>query len=460
MYFFRADHSTSGVGGTPIFTNGGHAMLVMRNFGYLGLHSVVNSKSTSLARDRLVDFTGESQLMRRSGDGTSDHEHNVPQNATETDTVVAPEWDQEFVSAATVCGGRNRLDLDLKRDGGNAALSLSPLYAQELSPLPLNCVSNKISAKSQRGGRSGSSAQDIEPYYHTTFCNQLLCHPRSLKNCPKGNIVIKVEVREMEWNNEYGAYFAHVPESGPCIHNPRRGPYLVSGVFTSCSSRCVDPSFLEEMKIKLPLMLEPGTDSQKQRSLSVFFTVFKLSFSTRKKWTRRLRGMKKLGQKMDEIAGDIVGDSTGENESSGSCHLVQLACGHLPISSGSAIIGNGNQDVKLSCVARYPRKELYESGRFKRTTYIVSEVVETGRGIFSADAPRAENEEATDSESVHSGHVLGDNLSSTSATDSMGRSDSIDERKRRQTKSKSGSETMSLEVSTFEFWFPAGCSDA
>jgi len=442
----RADHSMSGVGGpAPILTNGGHAMLVMRNFGYLGLHSVVNSKS-SLARDRLVDFTGESQLMRRNGDGTSDEERKKPQSARETDTVVVSEWDQEFVSEAALCGGRNRLDLDLKKDGGNVALSLSPLYAQELSPLPLNCVSNKIPSKSQRGGRAGSSAQDIEPYYHTSFCNQLLCHPRSLNNCPKGNIVVKVEVREMEWSNDYGAYFAHVPECGPCIHNPRRGPYLVSGVFTACSSRCVDPSFLEEVKIKLPLILEPGTDSQKQRSLSVFFTVFKLSFSTRKKWTRRLRGMKKIGQKVDEISGDLVGDSTVEDESSGSCHLVQLACGHLPISSGSAIIGNGNQDVKLSCIARYPRKELYESGRFKRTAYIVSEIADTGRGIFSADAPRADNEEATDSESAHSGHVLGDNLSSTSATDSMGRSDSIDERKRRQSRSKAVSETMSLEV--------------
>jgi len=40
-------------------------MLVMRNFGYLGLHAVVHSRS-SLARDRLVDFTGELQIRRRN----------------------------------------------------------------------------------------------------------------------------------------------------------------------------------------------------------------------------------------------------------------------------------------------------------------------------------------------------------------------------------------------------------
>lgn len=438
--------SASGVGGSaPVVTNGGHAMLVMRNFGYLGLHSAVDSKS-SLARDRLVDFTGESQLMRR--DVVEEDECQKPKDAKENDTVVASGWNQEFVSKATVCGGRNRVDVNPRNDAGKIPLSLSPLYAQELCPLPLNSASNKIPSKSQRGRKA--AAQDIEPYYHTTFCNQLFCHPRSLKNCPKGNIVVKVEVREMEWSNEYSAYFAHIPESGPCIHNPRRGPHLVSEVFTSCSSRCIDPSFLEEVKIKLPLVLDSGTEVQNQHSLSIFFTVFKLSFSTRKKWARRLRGAKRIGQKVDEICGDLVGDSTLESESSGSCHLVQLGCGHLSISSGSAIIGNGSQDVKLSCIARYPRKELCESGKFKRSTFVVSEIADGGgKGMFSADAPRADNDETADSESAHSGHVLGDNLSSNSATDSMGRSDSIDERKRRQNRSKAGSDTMSLEVSLF-----------
>ena len=63
----RVDHKVNGVGGPAPVTNGGTAMLVMRNFGYLGLHCVVDSKS-SLARDRLVDFTGELQLRRQTDD--------------------------------------------------------------------------------------------------------------------------------------------------------------------------------------------------------------------------------------------------------------------------------------------------------------------------------------------------------------------------------------------------------
>jgi len=59
--------------------------------------------------------------------------------------------------------------------------------------------------------RGHSSGEDIEPYFHTTFCNELLCHPRLLHNCQKGNIVVKVEMREIEWNSEYGAYLAHLP---------------------------------------------------------------------------------------------------------------------------------------------------------------------------------------------------------------------------------------------------------
>ena len=63
-----AGHSETGVGGPAMVTNGRTAMLVMRNFGYLGLHTVVDEKS-SLARGRLVDFTGELQL-RRTFDST------------------------------------------------------------------------------------------------------------------------------------------------------------------------------------------------------------------------------------------------------------------------------------------------------------------------------------------------------------------------------------------------------
>ena len=45
--------------------NDGTAMLVIRNFGYLGVHSSIHPHS-KLACDRLVDFTGDMQVRRRS----------------------------------------------------------------------------------------------------------------------------------------------------------------------------------------------------------------------------------------------------------------------------------------------------------------------------------------------------------------------------------------------------------
>jgi hypothetical protein len=437
----------SGVGGPAPVTNGGTAMLVMRNFGYLGLHSVVHSKST-LARDRLVDFTGELQLRRRQESESNEEKSFLPL-APADDTCVVPEWHKDFISEATVHGGRNIHNSASQVDSSAIEARRSPLYAQELSPLLLHSVPSKFPltgvSKLQRG-RGTSSGYDIEPYYHTIFCNQLLCQPKVLHNCPKGNIVVKVELRELEWNAEFSAYFAHVPQSGSAIHNPRRGPFLVPGVFTSCSSRCLDPKFLEEFKVKLPLVLAGCNEDEKTRNLSLFFTVYKLSFSTRKKWARRLRGTKRNGQKADEIAGDLVGETSGETDSSGNCQLIQLACGHLPIAFDSSLIGNGNHEVKLASIARYPRQELCEKGVMSRSTLVVSDLADSGKGGYGTDGGRIDNDEATDTESVNSGHVLTDSASATSGTGSICRSDTTDDRKQRHARHKSGSEPISLQV--------------
>ena len=45
-------------------TKDGTAMLVMRNFGFLGLHSSIHFQS-KLACDRLVDITGDAQVRRQ-----------------------------------------------------------------------------------------------------------------------------------------------------------------------------------------------------------------------------------------------------------------------------------------------------------------------------------------------------------------------------------------------------------
>lgn len=428
-------------------TNGGTAMLVMRNFGYLGLHSVVNSKS-SLARDRLVDFTGEMQI-RRQDKNPQDEDHSLPQNSSK-DILVVPEWRQEFISEPTIHGGRNTNDSDVNAVFGTSKTSRSHLYAQELGPLALHSNSSKQPTtpqglKAQRN-RAAASGYDIEPYYQTSYCNQLLCHPKLLRNCPKGNIVVKIEVREMEWNEEYSAYFAHLPTSGPAIHNPRRGPFLVPWAFTSCSSRCIDPKFLDEFKVRLPLILA-GRDEESTRRLSLFFVAYKLSFSTRKKWTRRLRGSKRTGQKVDEIAADIVGETTGELDSFGSCQLIQLGCGHLPIANSSSIVANGNHEVKITNLARYPNQDVCENGKFNPSTLIVSELTDGGK--IAADLGRNDADDSqTDSESVNSGHIFAETASVASASDSIGRSDTTEEIRLRLGKSKSGiSEAIILQVS-------------
>ena len=79
----RADHRASGIAGPAAVTNGGTAMLVMRNFGYLGLHSVVHSRS-SLARDRLVDFTGEVQVRRRETEEVKEEEEELQRSESNT----------------------------------------------------------------------------------------------------------------------------------------------------------------------------------------------------------------------------------------------------------------------------------------------------------------------------------------------------------------------------------------
>jgi hypothetical protein len=161
----------------------------------------VHSRS-KLARDRLVDFTGELQIRRR-------HEDDTPVNndaiGKKYDHVyVVPEWHPQFVAEPAINGGRNSVDpftgtpTSSKLDSDDDNPSLSQLYAQELAPValsagPLAPTARQPTASNTPARASGPAHRtDIEPYYHTSFCNELLCHPRLLHNCPKGNIVVKV----------------------------------------------------------------------------------------------------------------------------------------------------------------------------------------------------------------------------------------------------------------------------
>lgn len=438
----RADHKASGIGGPAPVTNRGTAMLVMRNFGYLGLHSVVHSKS-SLARDRLVDFTGEIQLRRRE-EGDEDAFVIPGNNGKDLDVQVVPEWHKNFVAEPTAGGGRIK-PVSLRSKEGDACIkaSESPLYAQELAPLRLHPSTISRSSttstfKGQRGRGHHASGDDIEPYFHSSFCNELLCHPRLLHNCPKGNIVIKVEMREMEWLDEYDTFVAHLPAGGPTVLNPRRGPFLVQGAYSSCSARCLDPHFLDEFKLRLPLILSGEKDGTRStRQVSLFFTVYRLSFSSRKKWGKRFRNTK-TGRKVDEIVGDIAGENMEDVDAGTNFHLIQLSCGHLPLVSNSAVVPDGNHDIKMTKIARLPRSDLVEKGEIESSTLVLTDIP----GIDDHEKGESDDLLGEDTESAGSGYYLADTVSATSAVSE------ITEGSRSKVKNKGAVEPICLQVCT------------
>lgn len=415
MAYPKANHRASGIGGPAPVTNGGTAMLVMRNYGYLGLHSVVNSKL--LARDRLVDFTGEVQLRKReTEENTEDFEG--PKNGlsmSNGNLELVSEWEKLYISEPTENGGRptNREGFDTTTE----KKSRSSNYAQELAPLPLLSAPTPRPSGSpltlpKARGRSNASGDDIEPYFHTTFCNEVVCHPRILHNCRKGNVAIRVEIRELEWHPKYGAFFAHIPSCGPLVHNMRRGGFLVQKAYTSCSAHCSDPHFLDEIKFKLPLVLGTGG----QRSFCILFTVYRLSFSGRKKWNIRLPSGKRTGRKVDEIAGDMAGESTEVSTSSKECRVIQLGCGFLPLEKQQSLLGNGNHDVKIGYTARTPLPKALEEEKIGADTLILSEILD-GQGDASVSVDEGATEEVKSIKSIDSGHSWTETESAT--TDSL-----------------------------------------
>jgi len=98
--------------------------------------------------------------------------------------------------------------------------------------------------------------------WHSSICNELLLHPRFIDNCSKSkqNLCISVEIRKLALleNNTGAVSLVALPLSQPHIHNPRRGPWLVTTAFSSCAYHVANPHFIEEFKLKLPAVLEPG----------------------------------------------------------------------------------------------------------------------------------------------------------------------------------------------------------
>lgn len=362
MLYPRANLERAGIGGPAPLTNGGSVMLVMRYFGYLGLHSVVRNKG-SLARHRLVDFTGELQI-RRIGEGEIPHQSRSYPDRNHRDYVVEP-WGAKYVSEPSSLLGRNIVPMKTKHNmilsglaivdqpdnpASAEALRKSPLYAQELAAIPLQVSPSvgrsMMNPQRMSRGRYGMQSSDSEPYFHTTFCNELLCTPRLVHNCPTGNIVTKIELREVQWNEELNSYVATLPKSGPCIHNHRRGPVFVSEAFTSCSFSSTTVSFLSEFKLKLPLVLcDPKNPLIR---LALVFSVYHVEIKPKKTWAER---------------GKVLSKQFGVNMQSSpqkkKALLQPLGSGFLPITYNAdtvCLIDNGLHDVKLC----YDAKSIYQ----------------------------------------------------------------------------------------------------
>ena len=336
-------------------TRGGTATLVMRNFGYLGLHSAVHSKS-SLARDRLVDFTGELQIRRRNKDD------KLPKEDGDSGKIyVAPLWHSDFVGEPVLNGGRNiiqNITEDDEKVQAKDDLSKSRLYTQELAQIPLSIFppSNRASSsKITQGGIKGGipmAGNDVEPYFHTSFYNEILCQPRLLHNCARRNIVVKIELRTIIWSEAINAFVATIPSCGPAIHNQRRGTFLSQEAFTCCAYHTVDPKFLDEFKVKLPLAI----GNQKGEGRLVFlFSVYNVTVKGKRKWTSTMRvtlGRQSQSEDDGSISTEYI-DPSSKQASAGSMTL--LGSGYLPLTQGDEIpclISNGLHDVKIRYLTR------------------------------------------------------------------------------------------------------------
>lgn len=400
---YSADHRNSGISGPAPVTNSGTAMLVMRNFGYLGLHQAVFSKSSLRARDRLVDFSGELQV-RREESRCDDKNDNSPRLVDGRDYLVPP-WRNEYVSEPAVNGGRNCVSdgysgsnmqdahkSKSEHDVSNATSrdkSSSRFYAKEMAPVPLKLMQSNgkasLAAGRSRMGRSRAALRelDIEPTFHTTFCNELLCQPRLLHKSPKGYIAIKVELREIEWSDIQQTYIAHTPRFGPSLHNPRRGPFLVQDAFTACTFQANNAHFMDEFKIRLPLILDSQSVGGGVNSgpLALFFTVYRVDLKSKRSWN--VSTPRKVQTGLDSI------DAESERKKS---RLRTLACGFLPITTSdtSCLIDNGLHDVRLMYTP-----EKYDIDEQGRGSLILSQIADhhksregtyiTGRSVDTTD---------------------------------------------------------------------------
>ncbi len=275
------------------------------------MHSIIDKKS-SLSRERLVDFTGELEVKCEDDIDETTTKERCPVLG---EPYVLPPWRSHYKIEPTEFGGRSVIPPAVSDDAEEKKTPRSS-FAQELAALPLeNSVAEGYGSMSNNAGRYDGLQ------IHTSLCNELICHPKMLQGCSNDSIVIKVELRKLEWCDTLNSEVA-VPVA-PSIHNTRRGAWLVQEAFTSCAMNATDPRFLDEFKVKLPLIL--GENSQEK--LGLFFSVYNIN--------RRTKRRSSVFVRRDS--------SDGEDEHIGS--------GFLPLArddSSTSLIENGGYEVPIT----------------------------------------------------------------------------------------------------------------
>ena len=247
-----------------------------------------------MARNRLVDFSRELQVKREE-DAKSKKSDKCPNIGN---PYILPQWRRQYVVEPAPYGGRQISVQTPSKSPDIANGSSTTGYAQELAALPLENSGVEVKSSSRRSNRSATSHKFDCMLLHTSFCNELICHPRILTRCSKKNVTIKIELREIEWNDSLKAYAAIPIE--PSIHNPRRGPWLVDEAFTSCALKSANPQFLDEFKIKLPLIL-----GDSGRTVALYFSVYEVHVQKRRK-ERLMKAMSRQNNQHGTDADNVL----------------------------------------------------------------------------------------------------------------------------------------------------------
>lgn len=244
----------------------------------------------------------------------------------------------------------------------------------------------------------------------------------------------------MEWQPEFNGYFAHMPRTGPSIHNARRGPFLVHDAFTSCSPRGADHHFIDEFKVKLPLDLKPSDGDGGTRTLSLFFTVYNVRLDSKSTWRR---AKKYLSTKSSES-----GDS--DDQDAERTRLDQVACGFLPVSNHACMIDNGLHDVRVIYTARSPPRDFCDRGLVDPTTLILVE--RSDMESFVPDDSFAEentvSSEASPLDRQQSGDAVNRTEGSVASLSDLASLAEDSQSRGGRTKGSATSEPISLSVST------------